>query len=89
MAIKRVNELDFYSLGAKELAQKLGLSINKTVAVVDYLKLRDNPDCYKEIKITKASSFKRYSPKAIEQIKACLEKTSVDEIWKARKRTAA
>ena len=88
MAIKRVNELDFYSLGAKELAQKLGLSINKTVAVVDYLKLRDNPDCYKEIEITKASSFKRYSPKAIELIKACLEKTNVDEIWKARKRTA-
>jgi hypothetical protein len=88
VALKRVNELDFYSLGAKELAQKLGLSINKTVAVVDHLKLRGDPEYYKEIKITKASSFKRYSPKAVEKIKVCLEKTSIDEIWKGRKRTA-
>jgi hypothetical protein len=88
VAIKRVNELDFYSLGAKELAQKLGLSINKTVAVVDYLKLRSDPDFYKEIKITKASSFKRYSPKTIDKIRTCLEKISIDEIWRGRSQTA-
>lgn len=88
VALKRVNELDFYNLGATELAQKVNLSISKTVAVVDHLNLRSDPDCYKVIRITKATSFKRYSQKAIEKIKECLLKTSIDEIWKGRKRTA-
>jgi hypothetical protein len=87
VALKRVNELDFYSLGAKELASKLGLSMNKAVAVVEHLKLREYPDCYKEIKIGK-SIFKRYSPRAIEKMQTCLKKTSSDEIWEARKRSA-
>ncbi|MGA7883293.1 MAG: hypothetical protein WCD63_20720 [Terrimicrobiaceae bacterium] len=34
--MKRVNELDFYSLGAKELAEKLDRSVPKAVAMVDY-----------------------------------------------------
>lgn len=87
VAVRRVNELDFYNLGAKDLAKKLGLSINKTVAVVDHLKLRTDPDCYKEIKIGK-STFKRYSQRAIEKMQVCLKKTSPDAIWAARKKTA-
>nr|BAL57130.1 hypothetical conserved protein [uncultured prokaryote] len=58
VAVKRVNELDFYSLGAKQLAEKFGLTIPKVVAVVDYLGLRQRSDCYKEIRIGK-SVFKR------------------------------
>ena len=49
VAVKRVNELDFYSLGAKQLAEKLSLSLPKTVAVVDYLGIRSKADCYKEL----------------------------------------
>lgn len=51
----------------------------KAVAVVDYLDLRDDPNCYKELKIDE-SRFKRYSPKAIEMIKAALVEQSADEI---------
>ena len=87
VAVKRVNELDFYSMGAKQLAEKVGLSLNKTVAVVDHLKLRSDQECYKEIKIGK-STFKRYSPKAIEKIQLCLKKTSADTIWESRKKSA-
>jgi len=87
VALKRVNELDFYNLGARELAYKLGLSVNKAVAVVDHLNLRNDPDCYKEIKIGK-TRFKRYSQQAIEKIQECLKKTSANEIWDARKKTA-
>jgi hypothetical protein len=68
VAVKRVDELGFYSLGAKQLADKVGLTMPKTVAIVDYLGLRDNSECYKEIRIGKAV-FKRYSPKAIDAIK--------------------
>ena len=85
VGMKRVNELDYYSLGAKKLAQKLGLSMNKVVAIVDYLGLRDDPDCYKEIRIGR-SSFKRYSQKAIEAIRKALDKQDVDEIWAQRVR---
>jgi len=83
VAVKRVNELDFYSLGAKQLAEKVGVTMPKAVAVVDYLGLRNDADCYKEFKIG-SQTHKRYSPRAIERIKAALKKESVDEMWRQR-----
>ncbi|MGH7575237.1 MAG: DUF3644 domain-containing protein [Longimicrobiales bacterium] len=85
VAVKRVDELGFYNLGATQLAEHVGLTMPKAVAVVDYLGLRDNPGCYKEIKIGKAV-FKRYSQKAIDEIKQALKQLTADEIW--RKRTS-
>jgi hypothetical protein len=87
VAVKRVNELDFYNLGAKELAKKLGISMNKAIAVVDHLSLRNDQDCYKEIRIGK-SVFKRYSQRAIEKMQVCLRKTTADAIWEQRKKSA-
>lgn len=84
VAVKRVNELEFYSLGAKQLAAQVGLSTPKAVAVVDHLRLRENTECYKEIKIGK-TLFKRYSPKAAVTIRAALTDQSADEIWAMRK----
>jgi len=81
VAVRRVDELGFYSLGAKQLAEKVGLTMPKTMAVVDYLGLRDQTECYKEIKIGK-SVFKRYSPKAIDAIKEAVKKESADDIWR-------
>jgi hypothetical protein len=83
VAVKRVDDLGFYSLGAKQLAEKVGLTMPKVVAIVDYLGLRDQSDCYKEIKIGKAV-FKRYSQKAIGAITEALKKESADEIWTKR-----
>lgn len=84
VAVKRVNELDFYNLGAKQLAAKLGLSMPRAVAVVDYLDIRSRADCYKEFKIGSVL-HKRYSPKALEAITEALRTESVDEIWAKRK----
>lgn len=84
LGVKRVNELDYYSLGAKALAKKLNLTCPKTVAIVDYLGIRDDLDCYKEIKIGK-TIHKRYSSKAIQKIKDALEKESADDIWEKSK----
>ena len=83
VAVKRVDEPGFYNLGAKQLAEKVGLTMPKTVAVVDYLGLRKQPECYKEIKIGK-TVFKQYSAKAIDSIKDALKKESADEIWVKR-----
>lgn len=83
VAVKRVNELDFYSMGARQLAEKVGLSVPKAVAVVDYLGLRKDADCYKDIKIGR-TSFKRYSAKAIGAISAALADHPMNEIWAKR-----
>jgi hypothetical protein len=83
VAVKRVNELDYYSLGAKQLAEKVGLTVNKLVAVVDHLKLRDDSDCYKEFKIGSVL-HKRYSPQAIKVVSEALKEIKPDEIYAAR-----
>lgn len=81
IAIRQVNEWDVYSLGAKQLSEKVGLTIPKVVAVVDYLNLRQQTDCYKEFRIGK-TIYKRYSPKTICAIKEALETEGADEIWR-------
>lgn len=83
VAVKRVNELDYYSLGAKQLAGTVGLTVNKLVAVVDHLKLRDDSDCYKEFKIGSVL-HKRYSPQAIKVVSEALKQIKPDEIYAAR-----
>lgn len=88
VGVRRVNELDFYSLGANQLAEKVGLTPPKTRAVVDHLGLRKNAECFKEIRIG-ASRHPRYSPRAIMHIRTALRSTSIDEIWAARKRKRA
>lgn len=83
VAVKRVNELDFYNLGAKQVAEKLSTSIPKAIAVVDHLKLRSKPDCYKEFKIG-SLLHKRYSQKALDEIRIALNKENLDDIWASR-----
>lgn len=80
VAVKRVNDFDFYSLGAKQLASKLELTLNKTVAVVDYFGIRLDQECYKEFK-SGSLRLKKYSPKAIDQIKVYLQNESAEEVW--------
>ena len=81
VAVKRVDELGFYSLGRGELAAQVGLSEPQTTAMIRYLKLSDNPDCFKGITIGK-SKFNRYSQRAITAIKDALKTVSIDEVWK-------
>lgn len=83
VAVKRVDELGYYNLGARQLAAKVGLTTPKVLAVVDHLGLRESADCYKEVKIGKAV-FKRYSQKAIDAVEAVLIDQTADEIWRKR-----
>ena len=88
VAVRRVNELDFYSLSAKQLATKVGLTTPKLIAVVEYTGMRNDPDCYKEFRIG-SSRHKRYSQKAIAAAKGTLSDMTIQEIWewdKERKR---
>jgi hypothetical protein len=80
VAVKRVNELDFYSLGAKQLAAKVGLNLAKTVAVVEHLGIRQKSDCYKEFKLG-SQTYKRYSPNAADLINERLPTLNMEKIW--------
>lgn len=80
IAIKRVNELDYYSLGRDKLAEKISLTGPKTSALIEHLKIKDNDDYYKEFKIGSVI-HKMYSPKAIEVIRNALQKVDMLSVW--------
>jgi hypothetical protein len=81
LAIKRVNELDFYNLGRDQLAAILKITGPKTTAAINYFKIKQDSDCFKNLKIGKVS-FNRYSQKAIEKLTKGLETITIDEIWR-------
>lgn len=81
VAVKRVAELDYYALGLKDVASKVSLSPPKTTAVVRALKLQADPEYFKEIAIGKIR-YGRYSPKAVDRIKADLPNLDMDKIWR-------
>ena len=80
VALKRVNELDYYNLGRDQLAKKVGLTGPKTSAVIYHLNIKDDPESYKKITIGK-THYDRYSQKAIGKIKNAIQETPMDEIW--------
>lgn len=84
VAVKRVDELGFYNLGATQLAERVGLSLPKTGAMLDHLDVRSQVECYREIRIGK-SIFKRYSQKALDLISEALKNESADAIWAKRR----
>ena len=84
IAVKKVNELGFYSLGLNQLAEKLGLSGPKTLALIKHLHLQDDDECYREITIGKAV-FKRYSSVALDRLKTALPDVDRADVWKANR----
>jgi hypothetical protein len=73
-------------LGRDQLAQKLNYSGPKITAAIIVLKLKEDPECFKHIKIGKVT-FDRYSQKAIEKISVGLENKTIDDIWKEYKKS--
>lgn len=82
VAVKRVDELGFYNLNRDELAKKVGLSGPKTTAVIRFLKLQQDVECYKQVTVGK-TRFDRYSQKAISVIEEGLTKKPIHEIWQS------
>jgi hypothetical protein len=82
IGVKRVNELDFYNLGIKEIGDKLPISWQKAKTVAIELDLFEDLKYYKEIDVG-AQTHKRYSGHALKQIREALESGEVDpdEAW--------
>lgn len=81
IAVKRVNELDYYSLGLYDLAKKIGLTAPRALALIRHLGIQEQPEYYKEIKIG-SQRYKRYSAKALHLLKRQLPQVDMDEVWK-------
>jgi hypothetical protein len=84
MALKRVDELSFYSLMTKDIAEKLGLSMPRFLALAMHLRLQDDPDCFKVFRMG-SQDHKRYSPKALERAREVLRRlteSELDSIWR-------
>ena len=81
IGMKRVNELGFYNMGAKELAERFSISLPKLVGIVDYLELRSDPDCYKEFQVG-GFRAKRYSQRSIPKIREAIESCGIEKIWR-------
>ena len=53
LSVKRVNELDYYSLGTMDLAKKMGLTQPKLRALIWKIGLRESEEYFKVVKIGK------------------------------------
>jgi hypothetical protein len=81
VAIKRVDELGFCNLGPYQLAEHMNLTPPKCSALIQYLDLRSDSECFKEFVIGK-THHGRYSQKALDRMKETLTKITIEEVWK-------
>jgi hypothetical protein len=79
--IREVDLLDRYSLNLSTLAQHLGLTEPKTLALARYLNLKNDCNCYKEFHMGKSSVYKRYSPEALNRLRETIQKVDMKQIW--------
>lgn len=84
IAIKRVNELDYYSLTLTDLCAKTKVGSNKLLAAIRELKIQQNVEAFKEIKMG-SQIHKRYSPLALDILKKELPKMDIEDVWQRNK----
>lgn len=84
VSVKRVNELDYYSLGLKDLAEKTKLGQSRLLALIRHLDLQASTEYFKVIQLGK-STFKRYSQKALDAIHQALKTVDMDKVWALNK----
>ena len=84
VAVQKVDSLGFYNLGRDQVAKNIGLTGPKTSALVWYLNLKSDEDCFRRVTIGKAS-FDRYSQKAIRCIQDELPNLDLGTVWEKYK----
>lgn len=84
VAIRRVNELDFYNLNLQQLSFHLGIGRNKLLKVIEELDIQSDADFFKEVVVGKVKS-KLYSQKALAKLRADIPNLDIEEIWQRRR----
>ena len=88
VAVRRVNEIDFYSLGLRDLAQKLGVNQTRLLWFINQEGVQANPEWFKLITVGKVSQ-KRYSKLCYEMLKEEMKKIDLDALWLSRRQKTA
>ena len=81
VGVRRVNELNYYNFGMKQLAAHVGLIQPRCLAVVRSLGLREDDDCFRIIRIG-TQQYKRYSQRAMKKIQDELPRLDMVEVWR-------
>jgi hypothetical protein len=84
VAVKRVNELGYYTLGLRDLSRKLGRTAPKILHLINIDRIQEDPEFFRLIKIG-GTTHKRYSVKALENLKKRLDEVDLDQLWASRK----
>ena len=86
VAVRKINELDFYNLGLTDMARKLYRIVpTKLLWLIQKEGMQADPEYFKTIRIGK-TIYKRYSWKCYEELKKKLEQIDLDDTyanWKA------
>ncbi|MBA3841340.1 MAG: hypothetical protein H0X39_01750 [Actinobacteria bacterium] len=82
LAFREVNPFDRWSLRLSDVAQRVGLSRPRTLALVEHLGLKDDEEFYKEIALGGDQIIPRYSQRAVERIGEALGVVDMDEVWR-------
>jgi len=75
---KEINLFDKFNLGLNQLAEKLGITGPRTLALVREFKLHDDEDSFRAVTIG-SQCYKRYSKKALDFLREKLG--AVEEVW--------
>ncbi|MCR8911669.1 hypothetical protein NW211_06610 [Barnesiella sp. ET7] len=86
VAVKRVNELDYYSLGLKAMTGNIQkrfpyITTKKLLIVINHLHIQDNSEFYKEIRLN-SQIHKRYSQNAQNYLLEQIPLLDVEHNWR-------
>jgi hypothetical protein len=77
-------ELDFYSLGLRDLARELDVNETHLLWLIRTDRMQEDADFFKVIRIGK-STHKRYRGKCYEVLRAKLTGVNLNELWRIGK----
>lgn len=76
---KEINLFDKFSLGLHQLAEKLGISAPRTLALIREYQIHDDEDSFRAVTVG-SQCYKRYSKKALDCLRERL--SVVEEVWR-------
>jgi hypothetical protein len=84
ISVKRVNELDFYNLSLRALADNLSMSPPRALALIHFTKAKDVEDYFHVFKIG-SQTHKRYSRLALDFLRGKSTELNMEVVWEACK----
>jgi hypothetical protein len=85
IAVRKVNELGFYNLGIKDMAQKMNVPWNRLLWLIERDRLQQNPEFFKLIEIG-SQKHKRYSDNCMKQLAETIATIDLDDAYENRVR---